>query len=155
AGGAMVGSLFAADAWTNVTFTAGEVREPRRTLPLSLILGVGGVVVLYFLANVAYLTAPPIRPDAELEASVRRLDRLASAWKEAGKEEEAKVVLDERQALLKQASPADLGIARARDDRVGTAVMEEAYPNYGVRLMAAAIMVSLFGCANGLILMGA
>src|SRR5262249_40726169 len=47
AGGAMVGSLFSADAWANVTFTAGEVRNPRRNLPLSLILGAGGVILLY------------------------------------------------------------------------------------------------------------
>src|SRR5262249_14542081 len=53
--GAMVGSLFSSDAWGNVTFTAGEVRNPRRNLPLSLGLGVGLVIVLYILANLAYL----------------------------------------------------------------------------------------------------
>src|SRR5262249_11111166 len=55
AGGAMVGSLFSADAWANVTFTAGEVQNPRRNLPLSLIFGAGGVILLYLLANLAYL----------------------------------------------------------------------------------------------------
>src|SRR5262249_28379438 len=61
AGGALVGALFSADAWYNVTYTAGEVRNPRRVLPLSLILGAGGVILLYVLANVAYLAALPIQ----------------------------------------------------------------------------------------------
>src|SRR5207244_4129981 len=52
---AQVGSLFSADAWNNITFTAGEVREPRRNIPLSLALGTGLVITLYLLANVAYL----------------------------------------------------------------------------------------------------
>src|SRR5262249_5441857 len=73
AGGAMVGSLFSADAWANVTFTAGEVQNPRRNLPLSLILGAGGVIVLYLLANVAYLSALRIDPDAALAADLRRI----------------------------------------------------------------------------------
>ena len=55
AGGAMVGSLFSADSWHNVTFAAAEVRNARRNLPLSLVLGVGLVIVLYVLANIAYL----------------------------------------------------------------------------------------------------
>ncbi|MEB3329719.1 MAG: amino acid permease [Candidatus Sericytochromatia bacterium] len=56
-GTAMVGSLFSSDAWNNVTFTAGEVREPQRNVPLSLALGTGLVIGLYLLANVAYLAA--------------------------------------------------------------------------------------------------
>lgn len=55
AGGAMVGSLFSADAWNNVTFTAGEIRNPSRNLPLSMILGTGSVILLYLLVNLAYL----------------------------------------------------------------------------------------------------
>src|SRR5207244_7093559 len=55
--GAMVGSLFAADAWNNVTFTAGETKNPRRNLPLSLAMGTGLVIFLYLLANAAYLAA--------------------------------------------------------------------------------------------------
>src|SRR5262245_41032987 len=51
------GSLFSADAWNNITFTAGEVREPRRNIPLSLAIGTGLVILLYVLANVAYLIA--------------------------------------------------------------------------------------------------
>src|SRR5205085_3917663 len=59
-GGAMVGALFSADAWHNVTFTAGETKNPQRNLPLSMMLGTGLVIVLYLLANVAYLCALPI-----------------------------------------------------------------------------------------------
>src|SRR3984893_5349393 len=57
---AQVGSLFSADAWNNITFTAAEVREPRRNLPLSLSLGTGLVITLYLLANVAYLFVLPL-----------------------------------------------------------------------------------------------
>ena len=119
AGGAMVGSLFSADAWNNVTFTAGEVRSPRRNLPLSLAFGTGLVIVLYILANVAYLNALPLIGQKGAPTAYER------------------------------------GIAHAQDERVATAVLEEAFPAYGPRLMALAIMVSTFGCANGLILMGA
>ena len=52
---AMIGPLFSQSAWNNVTFTGGEVRDPGRTLPRALILGVSGVVLLYLLANVAYI----------------------------------------------------------------------------------------------------
>src|SRR5207247_11171629 len=55
-----VGSLFSADAWNNITFTAGEVREPRRNIPLSLLFGTGLVITLYLLANVAYLCLLPL-----------------------------------------------------------------------------------------------
>jgi APA family basic amino acid/polyamine antiporter len=149
AGGAMVGSLFSSDAWANVTFTAGEVRNPRRNLPMSLILGVGGVIVLYLLANVAYLAALPVQGDrlrAEiLEARAKNAaSRAASAPGESTQADE-----DMREATRIR------GIAQARDDRVGTALLELAWPRYGGPLMAAAIMVSLFGCANGLVLMGA
>ena len=54
-GAAMTGSLFSADAWNNVTFTAGEVRNPQRNLPLSLFIGTSSVLVLYVLANIAYV----------------------------------------------------------------------------------------------------
>jgi APA family basic amino acid/polyamine antiporter len=55
-GGAMVGSLFASDAWNNVTFAAAEVQNPRKNLPLALAIGTGTVTLLYLLSNVAYLT---------------------------------------------------------------------------------------------------
>jgi basic amino acid/polyamine antiporter, APA family len=119
AGGAMVGALFSSDAWNNVTFTAGETRNPRRNLPLSLALGTGFVILLYLLANVAYLACLPIEGDAS------------------------------------QAGPVARGIAHARDQRVATAVMELWSPGLGAALMALAIMISTFGCNNGLILMGA
>jgi APA family basic amino acid/polyamine antiporter len=155
AGGAMVGSLFSADAWNNVTFTAGEVRNPRRTLPLSLVLGVGMVITLYLLANVSYLTSLPLRGEAGLAEKVRALDLRAAELEEAGQKDAVKTVRDERQALLDRATPFERGIAYARDDRVGTAVLELLSPEFGARLMAAGIMISLFGCANGLILSGA
>jgi APA family basic amino acid/polyamine antiporter len=119
AGGAMVGSLFSADAWNNVTFTAGEVQNPRRNLPLSLVYGTGMVIFLYLLANIAYVMSLPLSgtPDA--------------------------------------ANPLERGIAHAKDDRVGTAVLELTSPGLGAPLMAIAIMISTFGCVNGMILMGA
>ena len=119
AGGALVGALFSADAWGNVTFIAGEVRNPRRNIALSMILGTGLVIVLYLLANVAYLSSLPL------------------------------------QGVKDAATPSERGIMYASNDRVGTAVMELAWPGTGTKLMAIAIMVSTFGCLNGLILMGA
>jgi APA family basic amino acid/polyamine antiporter len=124
-GGAMVGSLFSADAWNNVTFTAGEVQNPRRNLARSMALGTGMVILLYLLANVAYLTALPLRGQAEAT------------------------------------DPFSRGIDHAADDRVATAVMELGSPplgvsaKYGVSFMALAIMISTFGCVNGMTLMGA
>lgn len=59
-GAAMTGSLFSADAWNNITFTAGEVKNPQRNLPLSLFLGTVTVITLYLLANLAYLFVLPI-----------------------------------------------------------------------------------------------
>ncbi|HLJ14815.1 MAG TPA: amino acid permease [Bryobacteraceae bacterium] len=102
------GSLFSADAWNNITFTAGEVKEPRRNVPLSLAFGAGTVIALYLLANVAYLVTLPL--------------------------------------------PA---IQHAPSDRVATAALEAIFPGSGARLMAAAIMISTFGCVNGLVLAGA
>jgi APA family basic amino acid/polyamine antiporter len=118
-GGAMTGSLFSADAWNNVTFAAAEVKEPRRNLPRSLVLGTGLVITLYLLANVAYLSVLPIEgtPDGT--------------------------------------TPYERGIAHARDDRVATAVLEDVFPQWGPKFMAIAVMISTFGCVNGLTLMGA
>jgi APA family basic amino acid/polyamine antiporter len=153
--GAMIGSLFSSDAWNNVTFTAGEVKNPRRNLPLSLALGTVLVITLYLLANVAYLAALPLRGSTPLDQSVRVLDRLAAGLERSGRPQEAKAAREEEEALLEKASTFDRGIAHARDDRVGTAVLEQASPNFGVPLMAVAIMVSTFGCVNGLVLSGA
>ena len=66
AAGAMVGSLFSADAWANLTFTSGEVRDPHRTVPRSLVLGTCLVIALYLLCNMAYLAVLPANGDAEL-----------------------------------------------------------------------------------------
>ena len=60
---AQVGSLFSADAWNNVTFTAGEVKNPSRNLPLSLALGTGVVILLYIACNFVYLSALPLDGD--------------------------------------------------------------------------------------------
>jgi APA family basic amino acid/polyamine antiporter len=103
-----VGSLFSSDAWNNITFTAGEVKDPRRNIPLSLALGVGIVTALYVLANVAYLFVLPIEQ-----------------------------------------------IQSAADDRVGTAALQTMFGGMGAIVMAVAIVISTFGCNNGLILAGA
>jgi APA family basic amino acid/polyamine antiporter len=118
-GGAMVGPLFASDSWNNVTFAAGEVRNPRRNLPLSLAFGVGLVIALYLLVNLAYLAVLPLSGDPQ------------------------------------GVTPLERGIAYAKDDRVATAVMQQVSLAWGARLMGLAVMVSTFGCLNGMILMGA
>jgi len=105
---AMIGPLFSQTAWNNVTFTGGEIRDPGRTLPRAMILGTSAVVLLYFLANIAYV--------ATLSFSE---------------------------------------IQHAPQDRVGTAVMQAILGEKGAMLMAAAILISTFGCVNGLVLAGA
>jgi len=116
---AQVGSLFSADAWNNVTFTAGEVKNPKRNLPLSLALGTGVVIGLYILANFAYLNVLPLHGDPHGASVIAR------------------------------------GIQFATEDRVATAAMIGMFGAAGGALMAAAILVSTFGCNNGLILAGA
>jgi APA family basic amino acid/polyamine antiporter len=71
---AQTGSLFAADSWHDITFTAGEVKDPKRNLPLSLLIGTGLVMTLYFLANVAYLVTLPLSAIQHAPA-----DRVATA----------------------------------------------------------------------------
>jgi APA family basic amino acid/polyamine antiporter len=84
-GVAQVGSLFAADAWNNVTFTAGEVKNPRRDLPISLAVGTGVVIGLYILANFSYLNLLPMRGDPHGATVIARgiqyaaEDRVATA----------------------------------------------------------------------------
>jgi len=116
---AQTGSLFSADAWNNVTFTAGEVKNPSRNLPLSLALGTGVVISLYIACNFIYLSVLP-------------LDGVANGG-----------------------SIMERGIKFATEDRVGTAVMTQMMGPIGGSLMAVAIMISSFGCMNGLILSGA
>ncbi len=105
---AQVGSLFAADAWNNITFTAGEVKDPRKNIPLSLAAGTGLVIGLYLLANLAYLVTLPFDQ-----------------------------------------------IQHAPSDRVATSTLEAVLPGKGALIMAVGIIISTFGCANGLILAGA
>jgi APA family basic amino acid/polyamine antiporter len=152
--GAMVGSLFSSDAWGNVTFTAGEIKNPRRNLPWSLVLGTGMVITLYLLANLGYLSALPIQPSAELQARLEALDRQAADLEKSKKTHEAETLREEKKKLLAAASTTERGIAQAKDDRVATAVMELASPNLGVSVMAIAIMISTFGCVNGIVLSG-
>ncbi|MBI3132883.1 MAG: amino acid permease [Acidobacteria bacterium] len=102
------GSLFSADAWNSITFIAAEVKEPKRVIPLSLLIGTGMVCALYFLANVIYLKV--LGPTA---------------------------------------------IANAPSDRVGSAALQAILGPRGGLLMAGAILVSMFGCVNGLVLAGA
>ncbi|MBM3790159.1 MAG: amino acid permease [Acidobacteria bacterium] len=123
---AQTNSLFSADAWNNITFTAGEVRNPRRTVPLSLALGTSLVIGLYLLTNIAYLTALPIDGDPVALASDPHTT-----------------------------DPVARGIQHAAGDRVASATAEVIFPGYGASIMAVAIIISTFGCANGLILSGA
>jgi APA family basic amino acid/polyamine antiporter len=114
-----VGSLFSSDSWNNVTFTAGEIRNPRRNIPLSLVIGTGVVLSLYVLCNFVYLTVLPMAGDAAAATIMGR------------------------------------GIQYASEDRVATAVMEQAFAGSGAKLMAAVILISTFGCVNGLLMAGA
>src|SRR5437764_4104497 len=107
-GRAMTGPLFAQSAWNNVTFTGGEIKNPGRNLPLSLLIGCGAVVGLYLLANVAYVVTLPLT-----------------------------------------------GIQKADQGRVASATMQAIFGPKGAMIMAVAIMISTFGCNNGLILAGA
>ncbi len=118
-GVAMVGSLFSADAWNNITFTAGEVTNPNRTIPLSLALGTGTVILIYILANIGYLLVLPLAGSPEATDAVGR------------------------------------GIQFAVNDRVGTAAASVIFGESATIIMAVMIMISTFGCNNGLILAGA
>ena len=118
-GASMVGSLFSSDAWNNITFTAGEVINPKRNIPLSLALGTGVVTLLYLLANVAYVVMLPV------------------------------VVSPDATDLMGR------GIQFASSDRVATAAVTTIFGEPAAVIMAVLIMVSTFGCNNGLILAGA
>lgn len=115
---AMVGSIFSSDAWNNITFAAGEVREPQRTIPRALFIGVTLVTLLYLACNVAYLGLLPLIGDPHGTDAASR------------------------------------GIAYALNDRVGAAAADVMFGGIGASVMAALIMVSTFGCNNGLILSG-
>ena len=107
-GVAQVGSLFSADAWNNIGFTAAEVKNPKRDVALSMAFGTIIVITLYCLANLAYLCTLPLSQ-----------------------------------------------IQNAPDDRVASAALNAIFGPTGAMIMAGAIIVSTFGCNNGLILAGA
>jgi APA family basic amino acid/polyamine antiporter len=73
-----VGSLFSSDAWNNVTFTAGEITNPKRNLPLSLAVGTGVVLLLYIACNFVYLSVLPMGVLAHVPQ-----DRVATAVMQA------------------------------------------------------------------------
>jgi len=75
---AQSGSMFSADSWHDVTIIAGEVRNPRRNLPMAMALGVTSVMVLYLLANIAYLVVLPLPAIQHAPA-----DRVATAMLQA------------------------------------------------------------------------
>lgn len=104
----MVGSIFSSDAWNNVTFIAGEIKNPQRNIGLALFLGTLIVTIIYVSTNVMYTAVLP-------------LDEIASADK----------------------------------DRVAVAASHAIFGNVGTIIIALMIMVSTFGCNNGLILAGA
>jgi len=105
---AMIGSVFSSDAWNNVTFIAGEIKNPKRNIGLSLFLGTLIVTIIYVMANIMYTAVLP-------------LDKIATADK----------------------------------DRVAVAAADVIFGNAGTIIIAVMIMISTFGCNNGLILAGA
>jgi APA family basic amino acid/polyamine antiporter len=105
---AMVGSIFSSDAWNNVTFIAGEIKNPKKNIGLSLFLGTLIVTIIYVCANLMYLNVLPLN-----------------------------------------------GIAHAENDRVAVAAANGIFGDAGTYVIAVLIMVSTFGCNNGLILAGA
>jgi APA family basic amino acid/polyamine antiporter len=105
---AMVGSIFSSDAWNNATFIAGEVKNPKRNIGLSLFLGTMIVSVIYLAANIMYLSVLPLNE-----------------------------------------------IASVPQDRIAVAAGEKIFNHSGAKVIALMIMVSTFGCNNGLILAGA
>jgi APA family basic amino acid/polyamine antiporter len=107
-GVAQVGSLFSADAWNNIGFTAAEVKNPKRDVALSMAFGTIIVITLYCLANLAYLCTLPL-----------------------------------------------VQIQTVPDDRVASAALNVIFGPAGAAIMAVAIIISTFGCNNGLILAGA
>ncbi|OSZ80577.1 amino acid transporter [Chitinophagaceae bacterium IBVUCB2] len=104
----MVGSIFSSDAWNNVTFIAGEVKNPKRNIGLSLFLGTMIVTVIYVAANLMYLNVLPLNE-----------------------------------------------IASAPQDRVAVSASNVIFGDIGTYVIAIMIMISTFGCNNGLILAGA
>ena len=116
---ALVGPLFSSDAWNNVTFTGAEVINPKRNLPLALLIGTAVVCTLYIACNWVYVSALPFHGNPQ------------------------------------GVGPVERGVQFAAEDRVATAAMQVMLGTKGAWLMAAAIIISTFGCLNGMILAGA
>lgn len=122
---AMVGSVFSSVAWENVTFIAGEIKNPKKNVGLSLFLGTLIVITIYTLTNIMYVAVLPLFPQAAAGAVP---------------------------FATEVASP---NIAFPLQDRVATAAASNIFGNYGAAIIAIMIMVSTFGCNNGLVLTGA
>jgi APA family basic amino acid/polyamine antiporter len=118
-GSTIINSLFSADAWNNVTFIAGEIKDPKKNIPRSLFLGTFVVTLLYVLANIAYLALLPINGNPAATDAFGQ------------------------------------GIQFATNDRVAGSAATMIFGNTALFIMAGLIMVSTFGCNNGLILAGA
>ena len=117
-GATIINSLFSSDAWNNVTFIAGEIKDPKKNIPKSLFFGTTIVTVIYILANLAYLALLPKGGDPMATDAVGQ------------------------------------GIMFAANDRVGAGAASVIFGGLGITMMAALIMISTFGCNNGLILAG-
>jgi APA family basic amino acid/polyamine antiporter len=117
-GATIINSLFSSDAWNNVTFIAGEIKDPKKNIPKSLFFGTTIVTAIYILANLAYLALLPKSGDPTAT------DALGQ------------------------------GIMFAANDRVGAGAASVIFGGLGITMMAALIMISTFGCNNGLILAG-
>jgi APA family basic amino acid/polyamine antiporter len=115
---AMVGTVFSSDAWNNITFAAAEVKEPTKTIPRALSIGVVLVTALYLLTNLAFVAVMPVVQDPHGATAFER------------------------------------GIAFATNDRVGAAVADVIFGGTGAVIMSVLIMISTFGCNNGIILSG-
>jgi APA family basic amino acid/polyamine antiporter len=127
-GSTIINSLFSSDAWNNVTFIAGEIKDPKKNIPRSLFLGTLIVTIIYILANLAYLSLLPLKGEPGEPETLK------------GAYEVTKVISQ--------------GIMFADQDRVGASAASVIFGNIGVSIMALLIMISTFGCNNGLILSG-
>lgn len=105
---ATVGALFASISWNNITFIAGEIREPEKNVKKALAYGVGMVVLLYVLVNIIYVVSTPIA-----------------------------------------------AIQKAPEDIVAAVSMSAIFGDIGRKIIAVIIMISAFGCANGMVMAGA
>jgi APA family basic amino acid/polyamine antiporter len=117
-GATIINSLFSSDAWNNVTFIAGEIKNPQKNIPRSLFLGTLIVTCIYLLANIAYLMLLPVEGSPDATTAIGQ------------------------------------GLMFPEHDRIGASAASVMIGEMGVWLMAGLIMISTFGCNNGLILSG-